>query len=41
MTGHILTKTAAGFIARAMINAVTMSIARRRRTSAVWADVCV
>jgi hypothetical protein len=25
---------------RAMINAATMFIARRRRTFAVWADIC-
>jgi hypothetical protein len=31
----------AGLIARAMINAATIVIARRRRTIAVWADVCV
>jgi len=26
---------------RAMINAATILIARRRRTVAVWADICV
>jgi hypothetical protein len=30
-----------GLIARAMINASTSLIARRRRTIAVWAVVCV
>jgi hypothetical protein len=36
-----LTKSGRGLIARAMINAATIVIARRRRTIAVWADVCV
>jgi hypothetical protein len=36
-----LTKTGRGLIAALMINAATMSIARRRRISAVWADICV
>jgi hypothetical protein len=36
-----LTQTGRGSIAEPMINAATMSIARRRRTIAVWADVCV
>jgi hypothetical protein len=37
----ILTKTGRGLIAAPMINAVTISAARRRRILAVWADVCV
>jgi hypothetical protein len=37
----ILTKTGRGLIAAPMINAATILIARRRRTSAVWADICV
>src|SRR5712664_312655 len=39
--GCILTKTGRGLIAAPMINAATMSIVRRRRTVAVWADICV
>jgi hypothetical protein len=41
MTVTILTKTARGLIAAPMINAATILIARRRRTVAVWADICV
>jgi hypothetical protein len=37
----VLTKTGRGLIAASMINAATIVIVRRRRTSAVWADVCV
>jgi len=40
-SGSRLTKTWRGLIAAPMINAATMSIARRRRTVAVWADICV
>ena len=32
---------AVGLIAAPMINAATILIARRRRSLAVWADVCV
>jgi len=39
--GCILTKTARGLIAAPMINAATILIARRRRTVAVWADICI
>jgi len=35
----VLTPNGHGFIGRAMINAATF-VNRRRRTSAVWADVC-
>jgi hypothetical protein len=38
---YILTKTVRGLIAAPMINAATILIARRRRTVAVWADICV
>jgi hypothetical protein len=38
---NFLTKTGRGLIAAPMINAVTISAARRRRIIAVWADVCV
>jgi len=41
MTVDTLTKSGRGLIAAPMINAATMSIARRRRIIAVWADVCV
>jgi hypothetical protein len=41
MTVRILTKTGRGLIAAPMINAATIVIVRRRRTSAVWADICV
>jgi hypothetical protein len=41
MGSDVLTKTGRGLIAPPMINAATMSIARRRRIFAVWADVCV
>jgi hypothetical protein len=41
MTVCTLTKTRRGLIAAAMINAATMIVVRRRRTSAVWADICV
>jgi hypothetical protein len=41
MTVITLTKTARGLIAAPMINAATIVIARRRRTLAVWADICV
>jgi hypothetical protein len=41
MTATILTKTGRGLIAAPMINAATILIARRRRTIAVWADICV
>jgi hypothetical protein len=37
----ILTKTGRGLIAPPMIDAATILIARRRRSFAVWADVCV
>jgi len=37
----ILTKTGRGLIAAPMIDAATILIARRRRTIAVWADICV
>jgi hypothetical protein len=37
----VLTKAGRGLIAAPMINAVTIFNARRRRISAVWADVCV
>jgi hypothetical protein len=37
----ILTKTGRGSIAAPMIDAATIIIARRRRTIAVWADICV
>jgi hypothetical protein len=40
-TIHILTKTGRGVIAAPMINAATIYLARRRRTLAVWADLCV
>jgi hypothetical protein len=40
-SGSRLTKTARGLIAAPMINAATILIARRRRTVAVWADICV
>jgi hypothetical protein len=36
-----LTKIGRGLIAAPMINAATILIARRRRTIAVWAVVCV
>jgi hypothetical protein len=36
-----LTKAGRGLIAAPMINAATILIARRRRTFAVWADICV
>jgi hypothetical protein len=36
-----LTQAGRGFIAAPMINAATILIARRRRTTAVWAVVCV
>jgi hypothetical protein len=36
-----LTKTGRGLIAAPMINAATMFIARRRRITAVWADLRV
>ena len=36
-----LTPSGTGLIAPAMINASTILIARRRRTIAVWAVVCV
>jgi hypothetical protein len=35
-----LTKTCRGLIAARMINVATNFLARRRRISAVWADVC-
>jgi len=41
MPACILTKAGRGLIAAAMNNAATIAIARRRRISAVWADVCV
>jgi hypothetical protein len=37
----ILTSAGRGIIAAPMIIAATMTIARRRRIIAVWADVCV
>jgi len=40
-SGLRLTKTGRGLIAAPMINAATILIARRRRTVAVWADICV
>jgi uncharacterized protein (DUF697 family) len=41
-TFHILTPLAGGLIAAPMINAATIAIiARRRRTTAVWADLRV
>jgi hypothetical protein len=36
-----LTQTGRGLIAAPMINAATIFVARRRRTSAVWADARV
>jgi len=39
--GGILTKKGRGLIAAPMINAATILSARRRRSLAVWADVCV
>jgi hypothetical protein len=36
-----LTKTGRGLIAAPMIDAATILIVRRRRSFAVWADVCV
>jgi hypothetical protein len=36
-----LTKTGRGLIAARMIDAATILIVRRRRSFAVWADVCV
>lgn len=36
-----LTETQHGRIAAPMINAATISVVRRRRTSAVRADICV
>jgi hypothetical protein len=36
-----LTKAGRGLIAAPMNNAATILIARRRRSSAVWADFCV
>jgi hypothetical protein len=41
MTLSSLTKTGRGLIAAPMNNAATIVIARRRRISAVRADVCV
>jgi hypothetical protein len=38
---RILTKAGRGLIAAPMNNAATILIARRRRSSAVWADICV
>jgi hypothetical protein len=38
---HLLTSAGRGLIAAPMTIAATMTIARRRRMSAVWADVCV
>jgi hypothetical protein len=38
---NILTSAGRGRIAPRMMNAATIAIARRRRTFAVWADVCV
>jgi hypothetical protein len=38
---NLLTKTGRGLIAAPMIDAATILIARRRRTIAVWADICV
>jgi hypothetical protein len=35
-----LTETCLGLIAARMINVATNFLARRRRISAVWADVC-
>jgi len=40
-SGSRLTKTARGLIAASMIDAATILIVRRRRTVAVWADICV
>jgi len=37
----ILTKTGRGLIAAPMIDTATILIARRRRTVAVWAEICV
>jgi hypothetical protein len=41
MTESILTPTGRGLMTASMINAATILIARRRRTIAVWAVVCV
>jgi hypothetical protein len=41
MTVYILTKTGRGLIAAPMIDTATILIARRRRTIAVWAEICV
>jgi hypothetical protein len=41
MTGYILTPTRRGLMTALMINAATITTARRRRTIAVWAVVCV
>ena len=41
MTQYTLTSGGRGLIAAPMIIAATMTIARRRRIIAVWADVCV
>jgi hypothetical protein len=41
LAAHGLDENRARPYSRAMINAATSLIARRRRTSAVWADVCV
>jgi hypothetical protein len=41
MTPYVLTTTGRGLIAAPMINAANILVARRRRTPAVWADVCV
>jgi len=37
----ILTKTGRGLIAAAMIDTATTLIVRRRRTVAVWTEICV
>jgi hypothetical protein len=41
MTKDALTKSGRGLIAAPMINAATIFIVRRRRATAVRADVCV
>jgi hypothetical protein len=41
MTVRILTKMGCGLIAALMIDAATILIARRRRTIAVRAEICV
>jgi hypothetical protein len=41
MTGYILTPRRRGLMTAPMTNAATILTARRRRTIAVWAVVCV